>query len=451
MKQHQNFLIDHLCVSIPINPEFVGHSPSVDSSGNIKNSYYLKFDPLDIGLSMASKSVYKEDGLIKSGSIYHPFESVATSHSGIACKFFFDPFYYPHLLFKASPAKVTQGHNVFGHHDLEKAYFDLLNFVLVEYSCLTPYLSIESASLQHIDLTFSVNVGSQDKASECIKRLSTVKNKNFRDNPKIFDSSVYWGSTNSRLIQHKCYMKHNELQSEYKKALKSKTLQDRDFIKTIDSLDLLNYSKGLLRFESRIKHRWFERRGVSCLMTDLIKLTNDNPDFLLSLYHSVASPLFDSFSGVVVDFKDDDDIYDFISSSPFVLNSKGKPSPTKIRNLFGAYCLLREKGWDSFKSSYSNSQFYKLVSDLIEVGFSREQLQQDHLDRDQFFLDLSVVLKKPFDKFFAIDHTLFNNLIVVKPETKPLKQNIDCGELRWKTKSENELPWLALENQKVLL
>ncbi len=92
---------------------------------------------------------------------------------------------------------------------------------------------------------------------------------------------------------------------------------------------------------------------------------------------------------------DDSSVYQAIESSPIVVTKSGKPSPTKVRNLFAAYCLIREKGIEDIKVNYSKTSFYRIIEDLIACGFSKAYLQNLHDNKSKNVI--------PFMKLVEID------------------------------------------------
>lgn len=92
---------------------------------------------------------------------------------------------------------------------------------------------------------------------------------------------------------------------------------------------------------------------------------------------------------------DDTSVLKAIESSEIVITKSGKASPTKVRNLFAMYCLIREKGIEEVKNNYGKSQFHNLLSQLCECGFSKAYLQNLHDEKASNII--------PFMKLVEID------------------------------------------------
>ena len=112
---------------------------------------------------------------------------------------------------------------------------------------------------------------------------------------------------------------------------------------------------------------------------------------------------------------DDSSVYRAIETSEVVLTKSGKPSPTRVRNLFAAYCLIREKGLEELKTNYSKTAFYRLVSDLCECGFSKAYLQNLHDDKAKnnipFVKLVEIDFNQQLPEWYEKPQSQFNYLI----------------------------------------
>ena len=85
----------------------------------------LDYQLMDI--PMGAKSIHwRDDGSIGTSCLYHPYESLPTSFTGMAFKCHLDGYFFPHITLKASPAKILQGHNVFGFDDMRLSVEEML-------------------------------------------------------------------------------------------------------------------------------------------------------------------------------------------------------------------------------------------------------------------------------------------------------------------------------------
>ncbi|MFA2868986.1 phage/plasmid replication protein, II/X family [Acinetobacter pittii] len=386
-------MLDHICINAPFESSFF----SVDSEGRY---FFVDVDLHSIEIPLASRSVHKnDDGSISAAALFHPYESVPTHYTGMAMKVFFDTSYEPYVQIKASPAKLLQGHNVFGSDNIEQGAMEMIGFLHEAYPVLARMLDWPRAWVSHIDVTYSVRLKDQNTAKKVLDFLSNVSNGQTRLSNKRFDSSVYWGGQTSRLVNHKCYMKHDEFIAqfeEYKMLAKKNDKAAQRVVDVMSNSDLINWTIGLLRFESRLKKRWLERNGIPTNLFDLIKFQRSNPNLLQTLWTKATHSIFDALRGQTMKLTDDTSVLEAIQRSDVVLTKSGKASPTKVRNLFAMYCLIREKGFDEVKTTYGKSQFHNLIAQLCAVqGLNKGILQNLHTGNANNII--------PFIKFVDID------------------------------------------------
>jgi len=385
-------MIDHLCINAPFESSFYG----LNEAGEY---FFIDVDLHSIEIPLASRSVHKnDDGEIKANALFHPYESVPTHYTGMAMKVFFDSSYAPYVQIKASPAKLLQGHNVFGSDDIEQGAFEMIGFLFEAYPTLSRMLDWSQAWVSHIDVTYSCKMKDQTTAQKVLEFLSNVSKGQTRLSKKQFDTSVYWGGEHSRLVQHKCYLKHDEFikQFEYQKSLSLKN--DQAAMRVVDVMSdqrLIDWTVGLMRFESRLKKRWLERNEIPTNLFELIRFQKENPELLKNLWLKATKNIFDALKGQTMRLTDDESVYKAIESSPVVLNAKGKVSNTRVRNIFAMFLLVREKGIDELKKQYGKSQFHNLLKQLEAVGFSSAFLQNLHTKKAQNII--------PFVKLIEID------------------------------------------------
>ncbi|MDC4258669.1 phage/plasmid replication protein, II/X family [Acinetobacter baumannii] len=385
-------MLDHICINAPFESSFY----SVDAEGRY---FFVDVDIHTIEIPLASRSVHKnDDGSISAAALFHPFESVPTHYTGMAMKVFFDSSFEPYVQIKASPAKLLQGHNVFGSDNIEQGAMEMIGFLHEAYPVLARMLDWPRAWVSHIDVTYSARLKDQNTAKKVLDFLSNVSNGQTRLSNKRFDSSVYWGGQTSRLVNHKCYMKHDEFIAqfeEYKMLAKKNDKAAQRVVDVMSNQDLINWTVGLLRFESRLKKRWLERNNIPTNLFELIKFQRSNPDLLQTLWNKATHSIFEALRGQTMKLTDDTSVLEAIERSEVVMTKSGKVSNTKVRNLFAMFCLIREKGFDEIKNNYGKSQFYNLISQLCECGFSKAYLQNLHDEKASNII--------PFVKLVEID------------------------------------------------
>ena len=385
-------MLDHLCINIPFESSFY----SLDSEGKY---FFIDVDLHSLEIPLASRSVYKDDdGEVHNSHLFHPYESVPTHFTGMALKVFFDSAYAPYVQIKASPAKLLQGHNVFGSDNIEQGAMEMLGFLDIAYPLLSRMLDVSLAWVSHIDVTYSCRVKDQTTAKKVLEYLGNVSNGQTRISKKAYDTSRYWGGETSRLVQHKCYLKHDEFMAQFSEQQQLAKKLDKSAMRVIQVMSdqrLIEWTIGLLRFESRLKKRWLERNGIPTNLFELIRFQKQNPNLLQSLWTKATHSIFEALRGQTMKLTDDTSVLEAIEKSEIVLTKSGKVSHTKVRNLFAMYCLIREKGIVELKTTYSKSSFHQLISDLCLCGFSKAYLQNLHTEKANNII--------PFIKLVEID------------------------------------------------
>lgn len=385
-------MLDHLCINAPFESSFY----SVDAEGRY---FFIDVDPYSLEIPLASRSVYKdEDGQFHNSALFHPYESVPTHFTGMAMKVFFDSAYEPYVQIKASPAKLLQGHNVFGSDNIEQGAMEMIGFLHEAYPVLARMLDWSKAWVSHIDVTYSARLKDQNTAHKVLDFLGNVSNGQTRISKKAYDTSRYWGGATSRLLNHKCYLKHDEFLAQFAEQQQLAKKMDKSAMRVVEIMSdqrLIDWTIGLLRFESRLKKRWLERNGIPTNLFELIRFQKQNPNLLQTLWTKATHSIFQALRGQTMKLTDDKSVLEAIERSEIVLTKSGKVSHTKVRNLFAMYCLIREKGFEEIKAQYKKSQFYNLVFQLTECGFSKAYLQNLHTEKAKNII--------PFVKLIEID------------------------------------------------
>ncbi|WP_455803239.1 phage/plasmid replication protein, II/X family, partial [Acinetobacter guillouiae] len=89
------------------------------------------FDLLDLSIRFDSMEVYKdEEGITHHQILRHPYSRLPTSYTNMAFKFVHEGMNFPYVELKCSPAKILQGHNVFGTDLIKEGAFEMLGWLL---------------------------------------------------------------------------------------------------------------------------------------------------------------------------------------------------------------------------------------------------------------------------------------------------------------------------------
>lgn len=378
-------MLDMLVIRLPVKSEFV------NKTGDF---YSVLGDVADYGLASATRFIKRDPvtKLVTHGELYHPYESLPSSYSSMAIKFYdtcrLCP---PYMELKASPAKLLQGHNVYGGESIYNGAAEMFAILEEVYPWFfSECLDIEKADVRQIDTTFHARLPSQNLVIPALRFLSSISNGQRKNDTqkRDFINTVYWGGATSRLVRSKVYAKHNEVKHTIDKLQKK---VDRGCFASVDALkiytpELIKYSQGLLRFEHSVMARKLERTGLPTNLWRLIEYQNSNPDLLQQLWLDGFKPILKALEGEVMEHADDKEVHSLCLKKLLTITPSGKESYTKANNAFNFYQLLKVNGWVDVKSRYSPSQFNRNVASLVSIGIPKALLQNLGKERGKVIL-----------------------------------------------------------------
>ena len=347
---------------------------------------YLIGKPCDYGFKMGARHVEFHDGKPMVADLYAPYDSLPSNYTGMACKLYHSvAFGDPYVEIKASPAKLMQGHNVFGSSSLEDCAFEMIGLLFESIPQLAEHINLRLTQVLHIDVTYSSRVSHENMIPKVIDYLSRIRNGQTKPTKnKKYATTAYWGGENSRLIQLKCYAKYDEMMHQlenYRKLAKGGNTQAKFIVETVYTPELLDYAKTLMRWEARIKARKLERLGIPTNLVEMIKYQQKNPDLLFFLWRNSFNPIFATFEGHAMPYANDDQIYEMLKEKLVTITAKGKKSYTRANNAMNFYHLVRDIGLEQVKQRYSPNAFYTQLRYLTDAGISKAWLTNLHTDK----------------------------------------------------------------------
>lgn len=358
-------MLDHLRLQIPFDASLV----VTDEEGRYG---LLGVDLHDLEINLGSRCVVRDaDGTIKPQVLHHPYESLPTSFTAMAFKVHLDGFYMPYVEIKASPAKLLQGHNVFGSDDIESGAFEMLGYLAEAYPTLYSMLYVQGTEVKHLDVTYSARVKDDQTVALIIDYLSRVSNGQTRKSGRKFQNSAYWGGETSRLVQHKCYGKFTEFMNQLEDYIQQARKNDKAAQRVVEVMSdprLIEYVKGILRWESRIKSRWLERRNIPTNLFELIKYQKANPDLLQTIWKQATKSIFDALEGQTMKCTDDDSVFNQLKAK------YKKVTYAKANKLYKFYEDIRDNGFEVVKQRTPENTFKGYVSDFLNCGVSEHNL-----------------------------------------------------------------------------
>ena len=215
-----------------------------------------------------AKELYTDEaGKLCADDIYCPWEKLETSHGGLAIKAFHagnGMLPWPYLEIKCSPAKLVQSHNVYGTDDPRPCVENMLAVLAEHYPNLlkgdVSFLNIRDARVSEFDLTYSVRVPGESKRQALIDVLRHTSKGQTKNRGDSYQSTVYFGSANSRLKRIKVYLKGPEILEDIKNRKKKKMICPPEMI--------VKQAQNLVRFELTIKKDCLERRRLPTRLPD---------------------------------------------------------------------------------------------------------------------------------------------------------------------------------------
>lgn len=396
-------MIDFIKLSIPFKYELV-----ISDRFNPEVSY---IDLEDIakksGIKLKANSVEweipvgKQDEQLRVFGLSHPWDSVPSSFSGIAMKVYAGgKLRFPCVELKCSPAKILQGHNVFGSDSLELCGFEMLACLAAGCPDLYALLDVPHTQLDWVDCTYSARTPNQRTAMQCIQALKHVRAGQIKPSLKSgcdYDTTVYWNK-DSEVCERKAYIKELELdrdlasiEKKFEKIKHQKenifTPENKQLVRRKNFLSeflepLRQFSVGLVRFETRLKQKKLADLGIPRLLFDAIDYQKvyeaEGKSLIHDLWLSAFKDLFKAFEGAEVNIYNSDSVHDNLKKCYFRYTPKGNISYSKADKLFDFYTLITTKGYENIRESWDGNRrttFWRYEKDLLAAGISRQQLQ----------------------------------------------------------------------------
>lgn len=344
---------------------------------------FLKTTFLNGGFSwanfqLAELCVPLEQSIDSDGTVHntrHPWESIPSSYESMAFKIFdhrYDPLDRFYIEIKASPAKIMQGHNVYGSDDIYDCSAHLLELLCMTYPQLVERLDHNTWELVQIDLTYSSRAVDDREARLFINALQNVSYGQTKSRTG-YDGTAYFGKKNSRLKKIKVYLKSAEVLETVKNNDKRK---DGEIYNEVYTPELLEFSKGLIRWEVSLYHRYFERLGISTKLKDIFKNQTLTPAFLQTYWRLATHDLFTALKGQHMKLINDNEIQDALRAKYTKISEKtGKESTALADSAYRTYRDIRRDGWEITQGLMARNTFYTHVKMLTECGLSRAALQ----------------------------------------------------------------------------
>jgi len=425
-------MLDRIHMFIPFDDSAINEIGTAD-----KPFHVVDLESLGVQMRAAGGITRREDGQgFYCEDLSHAWESLPSSYTPMAFKVFHQSFskrLSPGIELKASPAKLLQGHNVFGPTSIRLGAEVMIKWLAGTYPILFGRLNLLAIEVYGLDCTYSARMPNEATALQVIQFMRGVSNGQTRNRGDDYQTTAYWGAKDGRLRKIKAYLKGPEFLLEIQKVLKMANASKfnperrddldnahvREFkihtrnkrlpmsvmsayrtLKVLQDDRLKEFARLLLRIEATVMHRWLERRDLPTNLWALCDhqehLLEQGRCFIQECFTTVTAELFAAFEGMTMKRIDDEKVLAALlekftkvgkgkwtkarackvtgSIIPPIF-TPGKTSDAYARNLFRTFRSIRDYGWEETMDSMSRASFYRHISDISAAGVSKAMLQ----------------------------------------------------------------------------
>ena len=408
-------MYDFIEITVPFKTEFITPLCGVGyvDYKKISHASGLKVSAGDAGISIDSEGVSRD--------LYVPWTKLQSSYTDIACKVH-DACpeancNWGYFRFKASPAKVMQGHNVYGSDSLRVCVEYLMDVIRTASSGLFDALEWGHAEFSRLDATYSIQFSDKDILSQVIRAMRKISHRYLRPSNKFInkttgddiDASVYWSASTSeskdagRAKELLFYTKDAELKNQLRKLKAAKkrehtTRYDR-VINTLSTHELQDFTANRGRFEGRAKKRFIARMCGTCNVWSVIRYaeqfeSKNRYSFCEYLFKELFTDLFEAIQGDVIEVFDEYKVKSALYDMYKTTTKNGNTSYAKADRLFKLYLSLCDRGYQYIKQITNKSTLSRNLKELCAIGLSKADLQQLELGEK---MKLSELITFDFD------------------------------------------------------
>lgn len=379
-------MIDKLKISIPFKSEFT-HDGSQAKSGESITYVDIK-ECSRRGIGLEAKTIYITGGTGREqyevADLRHPYESLPTHFTGMAFKIFQGTLYRdPCVELKASPAKIIQGHNVYGSTSIELGAIEMIMAFYNNYPDVFEMLDIPLSTLDGIDATYSARIKTELQSKQVIQQLKNVTNKQMRTAVRNEHESTVYFNRGSRHCDRKAYLKGPEFNRQLQnlRALQQKgdTTHDR-VIEVMSNPKLINFARNLVRFEAGAHRRYLDSMSIPKNLFEAIEYQKQyeqsGKSLIQDIWTKAFTPLLEALKGQRMNIFNDEEVHEKLKQTYFSITPKGNISYAKADKIFRFYRSLVSDGYQVVYQSFtSRATFSRQLKDLLAIGFSKAQLQ----------------------------------------------------------------------------
>jgi len=387
-----------------------------------------------LGVPMQGGVTVDDDKQVHVENLRHAWDDLPSSYTPLAFKVFHEGFGFRGLAgveLKASPAKLLQGHNLFGTTSIKEGGLVMLEWLAYSYPVLFEKLDFDAIDVQALDCTYSARLPNERTAQQAITALNNISCGQTKSRGDSYSGTAYWGKKNSRLKGLKAYLKQYEYAHQLIEAQRAaagyghKADAAKRTVAVMSNPQLVEWSKCLLRFEATAKSRWLFRRRIPTNFKSLCnyqeKLESEGRCLIREIWQEMTAPLFKACEGMTMKRIDDDKVQQALKETYVKYNRYGKPVYTYANNLFNTFRNIRTYGYGETKASIADRTFRKHINDLTGCGISKAALQK--------LRDIQENNVVPLLRFVEIDFSAQRPSWYVEPNSERVIEEFE----QWKT------------------
>lgn len=375
-----------LKISVPFKCDFLLNSTQNASGETVSYVDIKECSRRGIGLEAKVVHFTGDSALdeLEVADLRHPYQSLPTSFTGMAFKIFQGTALRDACVeLKASPAKILQGHNVYGSTRIITGAYEMLMALYNSYPSFSDMLDFQAATLDAIDCTFSARAKNELQAKQVINQLKSVANKQMRASVRNEHETTCYFSRGSRHIDRKVYLKGCEFNRQLNQLRSLQDKGDHSYDRVIDVMSdpsLINYARNLIRFEAGAKRRYLDDMGVPKNLFDACKFQfeyeKNGSCLIADIWRKAFAPLMEALEGQKMNIFNDEQVHNRLKTMYGKVTPKGNVTYSKADRVFRFYRSLVSDGYLAVKESFSAPRtFYDNLNLLLEAGFSKAQLQ----------------------------------------------------------------------------
>ncbi|EOX1769440.1 phage/plasmid replication protein, II/X family [Vibrio cholerae] len=408
-------MIDKLKISIPFKAEFTFSTHQAKSGEAVSYVDIKECSRRGIGLEAKTIFFTGEVGAeqYEVADLRHPFESLPTHFTGMAFKIYQGTYLRsPCVELKASPAKILQGHNVYGPTSIEVGAIEMLMAFYNNYPDVYEMLDVHLATLDAIDATYSARVKTELQARQVIQQLKNVSNKQMRTAVRNEHETTVYFNKGSRHCDRKAYLKGPEFNHQLNHLRSLQEKGDTSYDRVIDVMSdprLINYARHLVRFEAGAHRRYLDDLDIPKNLFDAInyqkQYESTGRNLIADIWTKAFTPLLEALEGQHMNIFNDEEVHNKLKQTYFRYTPKGNVSYARADKLFRFYRQLVSDGYHATYQSFTSRQtFARHLNDLLAIGFSKAQLQNLQANGNDNVVPLLQVVEINFSQQHPADY-----------------------------------------------